>query len=734
MAGTLSSAQCQTTGARIWCAGTVTLTSLCHHITPLLSQQDEAGRPFSAELVHFDGSGLTYYPHFSSWRYFTIFPCANKSSAVCVTFKLGRESGVTLGMRSKDGLHFKQPAVVMVNGFGQANMVHNLAISPHASGFLLAGGLGNIWLTRGRRWRSSTSINVSLAQQERQVGLGWSQPRLIVNGDHPGCVERRVEPWLQGKGGGDAGSRCEYDGRLALVSWPERGRLLLYARANPALKGQRFVQVSSSDDDGSSWSPFELIRFRGYDYQTGNVYFFAAQVNPVRPGTLVAFFPVEHTFSACICMAISRDGLLWSEIKPVLPCNVAGERPTSHPMFGLAKIGKQMHLCVACGVELAFIPEAQSWSQTCHLLGADVHESVPDILHELPLTAEFYSQFPYLKSPDPRVVRYTFSATLLRQWTREALQQIQEADGVPTPELLPTTGRTTAACPMPQLTPASKLWEAYTQWLYGNGDNRSRLVPTAEEVRVVHVRMFSDAALRTLVLNPLRCSSNSSGLWACSSLAFSAKVNVHVPEHFAWRLGKFGSGGTYAPALSNAWTEVTHCAGSNFEGKAQPWFYVARGSGMFINLGRTMAFATHEEGVQRFLGKRCKTFQCDEELANMTAVAARWYDSLQFTHHCDGTCGLCQHELVMLRARSRHHAASPCHKGLEYRRGVGATLPCTCAVASVSSYGRGTCAVCAEVLRSAKALFPWEAPPTIPGSAPLHARAFAGQGRLRYGS
>ena len=354
-AGTLRSAQCQTAGTRIWCAATVTLTSLCHRAKPLLSQHEEnSSRPFSAELVHFDTTGPVAYPHFGNWRYFTTFPCTDKSSAVCVAFKTGRDSPVVLGMRSKDGLHFKHPFAVMADGPGQANMVHNLAVSPHANGFMLVGGLGDIWLARGERWRSSTNRNTSLAKQESPVARAWSSPRLIINGYHPGCVEKRVEPWLVAKGG--KGSRCEYDGRLALVSWPERGRLLLFARANPALKGQRFVQVSSSKDDGSTWSSFELIKLQGYDHQTGNVYFFAAQVNPVRPETLVAFFPLEHTFSACICMATSRDGILWSVIQPVLPCSVAGERPTDHPMFGLAKMGKQMHLCKALGIELARSP------------------------------------------------------------------------------------------------------------------------------------------------------------------------------------------------------------------------------------------------------------------------------------------------------------------------------------------------------------------------------------------
>ena len=412
-----------------------------------------------------------------------------------------------------------------------------------------------------------------------------------------------------------------------------------------------------------------------------------------------------------------------------------------------------------------------------------MQESVPDILHEMPLTDGFYSKFPYLRSPAPRIVRYNFSAALLRRWTHQSLQsiakpegllgqmdscppgwpleqqlslrfcrkagssgdwcsrgwkriseppwcQIQDAVDADPPMHVPVNSSAIAPCPMPQLSPLPERWNAYTRWLYDIGDNSSHLLPTVGEVKVVHVRVFSDRALRAIVLNPLRCSD----MRACGSQAFSAKVNVHVPEHFAWGLGKFGLGGRHAPAKSKTWVEITHCAGSKFERNAQPWFYIAPGSGMFVNVGQTMAFATHDEGARHFLGKSCKTFECDEELLNMTAVAARLFDSLQFTHHCDGTCGLCQHELVMLRAGRRRSVASPCHEALEYRRGVGATLPCTCTAASVSSYGRGTCTACAEMLLPARALFPWEAPPTIPGSGPLHSRAFVGQGGLRHES
>ena len=66
---------------------------------------------------------------------------------------------------------------------------------------------------------------------------------------------------------------CEFDGRLSLVNF--RNVLRLYARANPAVHGQRFVQTVASYDEGRSWGRFEFVRIDEYDHAQGDVYFFA---------------------------------------------------------------------------------------------------------------------------------------------------------------------------------------------------------------------------------------------------------------------------------------------------------------------------------------------------------------------------------------------------------------------------------------------------------------------------
>ena len=184
-------------------------------------------------------------------------------------------------------------------------------------------------------WASCLPLPADGHMSERCSKLTqWSAPRKALSGAHPGCVERRDASrlsWL------DAGGACEYDGRLSIAflaagapgggasassssssaavassaspssapasslpsspssasplsasassassasSLSPRLKLLLYTRANPSAYGSRFVQVTSSADDGVTWAPFQLINVSGYEPHTGDIYFWAAQATP----------------------------------------------------------------------------------------------------------------------------------------------------------------------------------------------------------------------------------------------------------------------------------------------------------------------------------------------------------------------------------------------------------------------------------------------------------------------
>jgi hypothetical protein len=128
------------------------------------------------------------------------------------------------------------------------------------------------------------------------------------------------------------------------------------------------------------------------------------------------------------------------------------------------------------------------------------------------------------------------------------------------------------------------------------------------------------------------------------------------------------------------WTEVTHCVDilSFIQEGHGAWMYVAPGSGVFYNSGRTMAFDTHLEAVRHFLGEDKTCDSKDECLSYFAALFANalseGYDSLQFLKHGDQRCGLMRPEIVDLRGTGRKR----CENIPNLRTGWHHELPCDC--------------------------------------------------------
>ena len=295
-----------------------------------------------------------------AWRYFSAIPGRpGCSGADCVRllFKDAVTESFIGTVASRDGVHF-DPAVTAVlnSSWPHAHMTHNTAIvtspspwhGPPRKEYLLVGGQHNrepvkpgerpndgVWLTR---WRADMPTAGSLAAQ------------FLFNGSHPGCVERRIEAegkWLY-PGTHRSSRACGFDGRLSLVF--HAGRWLLYARANPTVRGHRFVQVvrSLTDRLDGPWESFRQIRFRAYppDVAGGgpDIYYFLVQNNPALPGTLIATFPFYHLRMGCTAIACSFDGVHWSPPISLVPCGVvdrATGRTLCHPTNLLHKGGKE---------------------------------------------------------------------------------------------------------------------------------------------------------------------------------------------------------------------------------------------------------------------------------------------------------------------------------------------------------------------------------------------------------
>ena len=291
---------------------------------------------------------------------------------------------------------------------GKINLTPNMAIAMVNGTYVLVGGLhrvkanmrSGIWMTRSPTLSfapGSATLAFMRFDWRRPVTARapfWAAPRWLMDGMQEGCVEGRETHWLH------AATTCEFDGRLSLVF--HRGSYLIYARANPAKRGQRFVQVTKSvDEQAVAWSPFRMVQIRDYSYQTGNVYFFAVQTNPVMDDSLIAVFPIVHKLSGCLGIAASRDGLLWSSVTPLINCEAHNDRTVHHP----------------AAPALVADPHDRS------MLLMYVHEDVPGINEDAFMPGSI-SAYLGKRAPASRVVRYRIPTKVIATWALGALAEL----------------------------------------------------------------------------------------------------------------------------------------------------------------------------------------------------------------------------------------------------------------------------------------------------------------------
>ena len=234
------------------------------------------------------------------------------------------------------------------------HVAHNLAVTVDRTGALLmAGGQYRarpLKLLHGQLMSEASPgvLAYSASPASRLVATNGSMPhppRLLLRGDHPGCVERRA--LFEG--------RCEFDGRLSLAATTD-GRLHLYARANLNVQaGGRHVQVASAASPDSTFGPFSTIRIEGYKSQSGaraggpEIYYAAVKPNPADGDrSLVGLFPVRTSHAAFIGLAVSCDGVHFSPLQHLVdsePSAMHG-RGMDHPVDGLVVRGGNVHFYV----------------------------------------------------------------------------------------------------------------------------------------------------------------------------------------------------------------------------------------------------------------------------------------------------------------------------------------------------------------------------------------------------
>ena len=228
------------------------------------------------------------------------------------------------------------------------SLSHNLVVRQHEGKLYAVGGQATFPKTRelkaDPRVRNDLRDGVRLLRAESIADLRAGQwhaanrsalPRL-TSGRHPGCVSRLRS--------GVPLPRCEYDGKLGLVR--HRAQWLLYARANTKPWGGRFVQVAASttDDVAGPYGQFRRLSIKGYDEAgDANIYFAAVEANPLDERTLLGLFPVNlgeagkpnGNGEAFIAIALSCDGLHWSELTPLVWSVGIDGRTLDHPVDGL---------------------------------------------------------------------------------------------------------------------------------------------------------------------------------------------------------------------------------------------------------------------------------------------------------------------------------------------------------------------------------------------------------------
>jgi hypothetical protein len=145
--------------------------------------------------------------------------------------------------------------------------------------------------------------------------VDWVRVRKLVDGAHPGCVERR--PAFNGL--------CEFDGQPCMVWFAERW--WLYARANLSARGgYRAVQVASSVD-GKTFGPFEPMQIEEHD--AVNDIHYAQVYRAPGGGQLTAVLPICYGETGGIYVSTSTDGVHFTRPRALLAC-AAHQRRTAH--------------------------------------------------------------------------------------------------------------------------------------------------------------------------------------------------------------------------------------------------------------------------------------------------------------------------------------------------------------------------------------------------------------------
>ena len=163
----------------------------------------------------------------------------------------------------------------------------------------------------------------------------------------------------------------------------------------------------------------------------------------------------------------------------------------------------------------------------------------------------------------------------------------------------------------------------YSQQLY-RGLSR---VPAAHSLKVVYLRLLDNATLLSKVQRVCQCDSvNLHPFYKTHSRSHNIADTIWIH-------------GNDTVIGANEWAEVTHCPDAEEHGA---WFYVAPGSGISINVGRTLVMDYRTDRSAQRLHTHTDRIRLRDQFDPI-------YDSVQFLHRKHSFSRELKHELVMLR-------------------------------------------------------------------------------------
>ena len=172
--------------------------------------------------------------------------------------------------------------------------------------------------------------------------------------------------------------------------------------------------------------------------------------------------------------------------------------------------------------------------------------------------------------------------------------------------------------------------------------NLNKTVDDLFKLRVLYPDKLKKANIDYKLIKKPKCPSKNNDFYECKTCCPNCAFDYN---DLIWNYEKKNFGAI----KDNTMIEVTHCSTGTTptEESVSAWFYLASGSNIWINTGKTMAFEDHRDAVLHFLGQeylnkfndcKGKHWGCQKhftdlfnKIKNTTNI-----DTIQFLHHLDG--------------------------------------------------------------------------------------------------